>query len=77
VNAAVTPVIRVWFNPQLDSRDFMIPGVLALLQSGRLELPPDLLKPVTDLELRDRRRTCLLLGVGPNVDGQDAERIHK
>lgn len=23
--------IRVWFNPQLDSRDFMIPGVLALL----------------------------------------------
>jgi len=23
--------VRVWFNPQLDSRDFMIPGVLALL----------------------------------------------
>lgn len=23
--------VRVWFNPQLESRDFMIPGVLALL----------------------------------------------
>ena len=23
--------IRVWFNPQLESRDFMIPGMLALL----------------------------------------------
>ncbi len=23
--------VRVWFNPELDSRDFMIPGVLALL----------------------------------------------
>jgi ABC-2 type transport system permease protein len=23
--------IRVWFNPQLESKDFMIPGVLALL----------------------------------------------
>jgi ABC-2 type transport system permease protein len=23
--------IRVWFNPELESRDFMIPGVLALL----------------------------------------------
>ena len=29
--AAVRPAVRVWFNPQLDSRDFMIPGVLALL----------------------------------------------
>ncbi len=28
---SVEPVIRVWYNPQLDSRDFMIPGVLALL----------------------------------------------
>lgn len=28
---AVEPVIRVWYNPELDSRDFMIPGVLALL----------------------------------------------
>jgi ABC-2 type transport system permease protein len=31
----VTPPVdaetRIWFNPQLDSRDFMIPGVLALL----------------------------------------------
>ena len=26
-----TPRIRVWFNPQLESRHFMIPGVLALL----------------------------------------------
>lgn len=31
VAAGVEPVIRVWYNPQLDSRDFMIPGVLALL----------------------------------------------
>jgi len=31
VRAAVRPAVRVWFNPQLDSRDFMIPGVLALL----------------------------------------------
>jgi ABC-2 type transport system permease protein len=23
--------IRVWFNPQLESRDFMVPGILALL----------------------------------------------
>src|SRR2546430_15213980 len=23
--------VRVWFNPQLESRDFMIPGILALL----------------------------------------------
>ncbi len=23
--------VRVWFNPQLESRDFMLPGVLALL----------------------------------------------
>jgi ABC-2 type transport system permease protein len=33
--AAVEPLIaadvRVWFNPQLESRDFMIPGILALL----------------------------------------------
>jgi ABC-2 type transport system permease protein len=25
------PVIRVWFNPRLESRDFMIPGVVAML----------------------------------------------
>ncbi len=25
------PRIRVWFNPELESKDFMIPGVLALL----------------------------------------------
>jgi ABC-2 type transport system permease protein len=31
VRGMVHPSIRVWFNPQLDSRDFMIPGVLALL----------------------------------------------
>jgi ABC-2 type transport system permease protein len=33
--AAVTPLveprIRVWFNPRLESRHFMIPGVIALL----------------------------------------------
>ncbi|MGE5360539.1 MAG: ABC transporter permease [Bacteroidales bacterium] len=28
---AYDPQIRVWFNPQLESKDFMIPGVLALL----------------------------------------------
>jgi ABC-2 type transport system permease protein len=25
------PRVRVWFNPQLESRDFMIPGIVALL----------------------------------------------
>jgi ABC-2 type transport system permease protein len=28
---AVEARVRVWFNPELESRDFMIPGVLALL----------------------------------------------
>ncbi len=27
----VTAVVRVWFNPELESRDFMIPGIVALL----------------------------------------------
>jgi ABC-2 type transport system permease protein len=27
----VSADIRVWFNPQLESKDFMIPGILALL----------------------------------------------
>ena len=27
----IDPRVRVWFNPQLESRDFMMPGVLALL----------------------------------------------
>jgi ABC-2 type transport system permease protein len=27
----VTADVRVWFNPRLESRDFMIPGILALL----------------------------------------------
>jgi ABC-2 type transport system permease protein len=27
----IEPRIRVWFNPRLESRDFMIPGVVALL----------------------------------------------
>jgi len=31
VVALVTPEIRVWFNPRLESRDFMIPGIVALL----------------------------------------------
>src|SRR5436190_7371532 len=29
--AGIEPRIRVWFNPRLESRDFMIPGVVALL----------------------------------------------
>ncbi|MGE0448561.1 MAG: ABC transporter permease [Vicinamibacterales bacterium] len=28
---AIAPVVRVWFNPRLESRDFMIPGIVALL----------------------------------------------
>jgi ABC-2 type transport system permease protein len=28
---AIEPRVRVWFNSRLDSRDFMVPGVLALL----------------------------------------------
>ena len=28
---SITPVVRVWFNPQLESRFFMIPGIVALL----------------------------------------------
>ncbi|MEO6212570.1 MAG: ABC transporter permease [Vicinamibacterales bacterium] len=28
---AIDPRIRVWFNPELESRHFMIPGVLALV----------------------------------------------
>ena len=28
---AIEPRIRVWYNPQLESRDFMIPGIVALL----------------------------------------------
>jgi ABC-2 type transport system permease protein len=28
---SMTPELRVWFNPRLESRDFMIPGVVALL----------------------------------------------
>ena len=31
VGALVRPEIRVWFNPRLESRDFMIPGIIALL----------------------------------------------
>ncbi len=27
----VSPAIRIWFNPRLESRDFMIPGIVALL----------------------------------------------
>lgn len=29
--ALVSSEIRVWFNPRLESRDFMIPGIVALL----------------------------------------------
>ena len=28
---SIEPRIRVWFNPRLESRDFMIPGIVALL----------------------------------------------
>lgn len=31
VAAPVSAEIRVWFNPRLESRDFMIPGIIALL----------------------------------------------
>ena len=31
VTAPGQPDIRVWFNPRLESRDFMIPGIVALL----------------------------------------------
>lgn len=27
----LAPVVRVWFNPRLESRDFMIPGIVAIL----------------------------------------------
>lgn len=27
----IEPRVRVWFNPRLESRDFMIPGIIALL----------------------------------------------
>jgi ABC-2 type transport system permease protein len=27
----ITAAVRVWFNPDLESRDFMIPGIVALL----------------------------------------------
>src|SRR5262245_60979054 len=30
-SGAITPEVRVWFNPSLESRDFMIPGIIALL----------------------------------------------
>jgi len=28
---SIEPRVRVWFNPRLESRDFMIPGIIALL----------------------------------------------
>jgi ABC-2 type transport system permease protein len=28
---SIQPVVRVWFNPRLESRDFMVPGIVALL----------------------------------------------
>jgi ABC-2 type transport system permease protein len=30
-HGGMEPRVRVWFNPRLESRDFMLPGVLALL----------------------------------------------
>jgi ABC-2 type transport system permease protein len=29
--SGIEPRVRVWFNPRLESRDFMLPGVIALL----------------------------------------------
>lgn len=29
--ATIQPIVRVWFNPRLESRDFMIPGIVAIL----------------------------------------------
>ena len=29
--ASIQAVVRVWFNPRLESRDFMIPGIVAIL----------------------------------------------
>jgi ABC-2 type transport system permease protein len=31
VGGLVRPEVRVWFNPRLESREFMIPGIVALL----------------------------------------------
>jgi ABC-2 type transport system permease protein len=31
LRGGIEPRVRVWFNPRLESRDFMIPGVVALL----------------------------------------------
>jgi ABC-2 type transport system permease protein len=31
VGSAIDGRVRVWFNPQLESRDFMVPGVIAML----------------------------------------------
>jgi ABC-2 type transport system permease protein len=31
LRGGMEPRVRVWFNPRLESRDFMLPGVLALL----------------------------------------------
>lgn len=28
---SIEPRVRVWFNPRLESRDFMVPGIVALL----------------------------------------------
>ncbi len=30
-SAGIQPVVRVWFNPRLESREFMVPGIVALL----------------------------------------------
>ena len=31
MRVGIEPRVRVWFNPRLESRDFMLPGVIALL----------------------------------------------
>lgn len=30
-SGGIAPAVRVWFNPRLESRDFMIPGIVALV----------------------------------------------
>jgi ABC-2 type transport system permease protein len=35
----VSAEVRVWFNPQLESRDFMIPGIPGLASVGRHDEP--------------------------------------
>ncbi|MDO8549749.1 MAG: ABC transporter permease [Ignavibacteria bacterium] len=33
-SAQITPVIRIWYNPSLQTRNFMVPGIVGLLLSN-------------------------------------------